>query len=165
MRNNEGFRYLVIPLILRSVLGLNQCPVVSPWKEQAKILCGTGLDFHQLIPQSSWLKWYITKLQFDYFQQFIFLLDKIYYLRGRFKRPVDIVGPDTKNLLWLQCILWFPVLLFLIGTSSFRLIVDHSRYIGSALIQIPDHRRAGQQLAAVLLLSLCKDIGDQNEKL
>lgn len=161
MTNNKGFRYLVRPLIFRSVLALNQCPVVSPWKEQAKILCGTSLDFHQLIPQSSWLKWYITKLQFDYFQQFIFLIDKIYSLHGRFIRPVDIVGPDTKNLLWLQCIIWFQVLLFLVGTSSFRLIVDHSRYIGSELIQIPDDRRAGQlQLAAVLLLSLCKDIGD-----
>lgn len=161
MRNNKGFRYLVRPLIFRSVLGLNQCPVVPPWKEQAGILCGTGLDFHQFIPQSIWLKWYTTKLQFDYFQQFIFLIDKIYSLQGRFIRPVDIVGPDTKNLLWLQCNIWFQVLLFLVGTSSFRLIVDHSRYIGSALIQIPDDRRAGQlQLAAVLLLSLCKDIGD-----
>lgn len=51
MTNNKGFRYLVRPLILRSVLALNQCLVVSTSKEQAKILCGSGLDFRQFIPQ------------------------------------------------------------------------------------------------------------------
>lgn len=64
----------------------------------------------------------------------------------------------------------YLVLLFLVGTSSFRLIVDCSRYIGlhsSRFLMIeelasctPSFLVLLYKLAAVLLFTLCKDVGD-----